>query len=83
MNEWGYTFGEVRRAESQIGMIKQMRFQSANQGQVHAKMEEVMETTKRRFRRVVTRTSSKKEERKLWEAARRNSQEFHKKAVKG
>lgn len=67
MDEWGCSIHELERASSESFLAKQMRFESAHQSKLNFKVEEVLETTKRRIHRVVSGNAKKKELDKLWD----------------
>eukprot|EP00540_Astrosyne_radiata_P003538 CAMPEP_0116842096 /NCGR_PEP_ID=MMETSP0418-20121206/11316_1 /TAXON_ID=1158023 /ORGANISM="Astrosyne radiata, Strain 13vi08-1A" /LENGTH=510 /DNA_ID=CAMNT_0004472647 /DNA_START=21 /DNA_END=1553 /DNA_ORIENTATION=+ len=61
LDEWGFSGSEVEQAAFQSYRIMQKRMDTAFQGQLSARMEEVLENTRRGIHRVV---ASKKKERK-------------------
>jgi len=76
VDDWGVPFSEVRKATNETEDIKQMRIESATQTDYQQRMEEVMETTKRRMNRVISGSSKKKEQEHLWsEASHQQSSE--------
>lgn len=73
LKDWGVTFRELHQMASATDNIKKQRFESAMQTPAKARVEEVLETTKRRVSRVIKGHSKKKEQELLWQHARRDS----------
>jgi hypothetical protein len=66
---WGVTFRELHQINQENDCIRQERWESATQTTQQARVEELLETTKRRVGRVMTGTSKKKQQERLWKNA--------------
>jgi hypothetical protein len=69
LKDWGVTFRELHQVNQENDCIRQKRWESATQTVQQARVEELLETTKRRVGRVMTGTSKRKQQERLWKNA--------------
>jgi len=71
IRDWGVSFGEMHQTATETDSIKRWRLASAMQNQRQMRIEEVMESTRKRVGRIITRRSEKKEQQLLWVRAQK------------